>query len=186
MAILDPGGHEIVRHGTSKFLGELSLLSGQAVVPDGGRDRAPAVHRRRSRRAPRTALRGRAPQRSTPLDLHRPARGAANGAGRGTWDRRPALVGGHDADARLPSHGIASRSHGTKTEGGGWIRGVCPSLRLPGGADLLAPSTGQVSRPSGSVASSGRARKSTCSSSGLVGPGWAPRFTGPPRGSTRS
>src|SRR5690349_2955068 len=31
VAILDPGGNEIVRHGTSKFLGELSLLSGQAV-----------------------------------------------------------------------------------------------------------------------------------------------------------
>src|SRR6476620_8017821 len=31
VAILDPAGHEIVRHGKSKFLGELSLLSGQAV-----------------------------------------------------------------------------------------------------------------------------------------------------------
>ncbi|MEA2159505.1 MAG: thioredoxin reductase, partial [Solirubrobacteraceae bacterium] len=31
VAILDPGGHEIVRHGKSKFLGELSLLSGQTA-----------------------------------------------------------------------------------------------------------------------------------------------------------
>src|SRR3954463_9011182 len=31
VAILDPAGHEIVRHGTSKFLGELSLLSGQTA-----------------------------------------------------------------------------------------------------------------------------------------------------------
>src|SRR5213592_458124 len=31
VAILDPAGHEIVRHGTSRFLGELSLLSGQTA-----------------------------------------------------------------------------------------------------------------------------------------------------------
>src|SRR6476660_5615723 len=31
VAILDEAGNEIVRHGASKFLGELSLLSGQTV-----------------------------------------------------------------------------------------------------------------------------------------------------------
>src|SRR5690242_5094446 len=31
VAILDAGGNEIVRHGASKFLGELNLLSGQTV-----------------------------------------------------------------------------------------------------------------------------------------------------------
>jgi thioredoxin reductase (NADPH) len=31
VAILDPAGNEIVRHGTSSFLGELNLLSGQTV-----------------------------------------------------------------------------------------------------------------------------------------------------------
>src|SRR6478672_1520272 len=31
VAILDPAGHEIARHGTSGFLGELNLLTGQTV-----------------------------------------------------------------------------------------------------------------------------------------------------------
>ena len=62
VSIRDPAGHEIVRHGTSKFLGELSLLTGQAAFLYSGRDPAPAVHRRRSRGAPHTAVRGRAPQ----------------------------------------------------------------------------------------------------------------------------
>ena len=31
VAILDAAGHEIVRHGPSRFLGELNLLSGQTV-----------------------------------------------------------------------------------------------------------------------------------------------------------
>src|SRR3954451_18899775 len=32
VAIVDAAEHEIVRHGTSKFLGELNLLSGQAAL----------------------------------------------------------------------------------------------------------------------------------------------------------
>ncbi|HZQ82023.1 MAG TPA: cyclic nucleotide-binding domain-containing protein, partial [Gaiellaceae bacterium] len=31
VAILDPAGNELVRHGTAAFLGELNLLSGQTV-----------------------------------------------------------------------------------------------------------------------------------------------------------
>src|ERR687897_446764 len=31
VAILDPAGHEIIRHGASRFLGELNFLSGQTV-----------------------------------------------------------------------------------------------------------------------------------------------------------
>src|SRR5262245_65114809 len=31
VAILDAAGHEIIRHGTSGFVGELNLLSGQTV-----------------------------------------------------------------------------------------------------------------------------------------------------------
>ena len=31
VAILDAAGHEIVRHGPSRFLGEMNLLSGQTV-----------------------------------------------------------------------------------------------------------------------------------------------------------
>src|SRR4051812_20192840 len=31
VAILDAAGHEILRHGASRFLGELNLLSGQSV-----------------------------------------------------------------------------------------------------------------------------------------------------------
>src|SRR5690242_11421179 len=31
VAILDPAGHEIVRHGATGFLGELNLLTGQTV-----------------------------------------------------------------------------------------------------------------------------------------------------------
>src|SRR5437763_5880887 len=32
VAILDAAGNEIVRHGTSKFLGEMNLLSGQTAL----------------------------------------------------------------------------------------------------------------------------------------------------------
>src|SRR5829696_9444257 len=31
VAILDPAGHEIIRHGPSRFLGEMTFLSGQTV-----------------------------------------------------------------------------------------------------------------------------------------------------------
>ena len=31
VAILDPAGHEIIRHGPARFLGELNFLSGQTV-----------------------------------------------------------------------------------------------------------------------------------------------------------
>ncbi len=39
VAILDAAGNEIVRHGTSGFLGEMNLLSGQTRLPHGGRRR---------------------------------------------------------------------------------------------------------------------------------------------------
>ena len=59
-----------------------------------------------------------------------------------------------------------------------------PLVRLPGGAELQHPSSGDSSRArSGSAASSRRARRSTCSSSAPARRASAPRSTAPPRGS---
>jgi hypothetical protein len=47
MAIVDSAGNEPIRHGSSGFLGELNLLSGQTVFRHGGRDEAVALPRGR-------------------------------------------------------------------------------------------------------------------------------------------
>ena len=79
VAILDGAGNEIVRQGRSNFLGELNLLSGQsafltAVVNEPLR--YIAVEREALREP---AIRRRAAQRSAAHDVHRAARGAAEG-----------------------------------------------------------------------------------------------------------
>ena len=101
VAILDAAGNEIVRHGASKFLGEMNLLSGQTVFLTAVVIAAPAIHRGRPRRNAIAAVRGRAAQRARAVGVHRPPRGATAGAGHRPGDRGPPHVGGHDADARL-------------------------------------------------------------------------------------
>ena len=134
----------------SGFLGELNLLTGQTVFLTAVVTqplRYIAVERDALRAA---AVRGRAAQRPAAVDLHRAARGAADGRGHRARDRRPALVRGDDAACstfarsnRLPFtwHDGAQAPAGAARE--------LPLVRLPGGAELRAPSTGQVSRALG-------------------------------------
>ena len=62
---------------------------------------AVALYRCRPRSIAIAAVRGRPPERPPALDLHRAARGVADGAGRRSRDRRPPLVGSDHADARV-------------------------------------------------------------------------------------
>ena len=159
VAILDAAGNEIVRHGASGFLGELNLLSGQtvfvtAVVTEPLR--YIAVDARRAALAP---VRGRPAQRPPPLDVHRPARGAAARPGHRPRDRRPALLGSHDADARVRAqqpaavHLARSRPGGRSRRGGARRRtrrgAACRSCGCPAASSSRRPSTGQVSRALG-------------------------------------
>ena len=185
VAILDPAGHEIVRHGKSKFLGELSLLSGRRrscrPSPPSRCATSPSIATCCDRCSTRTApsatsllstfiARREALQRVQDFGVEVVAR--ARGSPRCGWSTS-------SRSNRLPFTG------GTMTRRTGWIRRACPLVRLPGGPEMLAPSTGEVSRRSASAASSRRARRSTCSWSGPARPGSAPRCTGPQRASTR-
>ena len=92
------------------------------------------------------------------LDLHRAARGAAARPGPRPRDRRPALVRGDDADARLraqqpPAVHLARLRARRRSDGGRarrrTRRGEPAAGALPGGAELRGPTTGQVSRALG-------------------------------------
>ena len=143
VAIVDGAGQEIVRHGPSRFLGELNLLSGQAAFVT-----AVVTQPLRYVAVDRDVLRGLlfedGPlERPRALDVHRAAGSAADGRGARRGGRRPALVRGDAADARLRSdqpRAVHVARHRRRRRSGG---------RLPGGAELRAPSTGQVSRALG-------------------------------------
>ncbi len=100
-AILDPGGNEIVRHGASGFLGEVTLLSGQTVFLT-----AVATQPMRYIAVDRDALRPLLFDDGALADLllstfieRREALAAApRNRHRG---RRPAVLGRHAADRRL-------------------------------------------------------------------------------------
>ena len=77
VAILDAAGNEIVRHGPSKFLGELNLLSGQSVFVT-AKVTEPLRYIAVERDVlPGSAVRGRAAQRSAARYVHRATRSAA-------------------------------------------------------------------------------------------------------------
>ena len=186
VAILDAAGNEIVRHGPSGFLGELNLLSGQtvfvtAVVTE------PLRYIAVDRDVLRALLFEDGPlERPRALDVHRAARGAAAGRGPRHRDRRPALVRGDDADARLraqqpPAVHVARPDDGDpRAAPDGRPRRGCPAAR-----SCARPSTGQVSRALGIGRELAPARRSTCSSSAAVRRVSARRSTAPPRASTR-
>ena len=135
----------------------------------GGGHAAAALHRRRPRRAARAAVRGRAAERPRALDVHRAAGGAAAGRGHRPGDRRPALVRGDDADARLraqqpPAVHLARPSDGRAALVAGSTRAAARAAAGRRGAARRRRRARSRAR-SGSAASSRRARRSTCSSS---------------------
>jgi thioredoxin reductase (NADPH) len=145
VAILDAAGNEIVRHGPSRFLGELNLLSGQtvfvtAVVTE--RVRYIAV----DRDAMRELLFEDGPLSELVLSTfiaRREALQTVQGLG-------VEVVGPHSSEATMRIVGFARSNRLPFT----WQdevpgEGPAPLVRLPGGVELHAPSTAEVSRALG-------------------------------------
>jgi thioredoxin reductase (NADPH) len=153
VAILDAAGTEIVRHGPSGFLGELNFLSGQTVFLT-----AVVTQPLRYIAVARDVLR--------PLLLDDGALGdlvlSTFIARREALERRRGIgleiVGPHSSEPTLRMLDFARANHFPFTwrdpahdeAAAALVAGVdtsgLPLVRLPGGAELRAPSTGQVSR----------------------------------------
>jgi thioredoxin reductase (NADPH) len=147
VAILDPGGNEIVRHGTSKFLGELSLLSGQAAFLT-----AVATQPLRYIAVDRDVLRGLLYEDGPLSDLVLSTFIARREALQRVQDVGLEIVGPRSSEAtmRMLDFLRMNRLPFTWHENeDGLDPSSLPLVRLPGGPDLLAPSTGQVSRALG-------------------------------------
>src|SRR6476620_7586923 len=147
VAILDPGGNEIVRHGTSKFLGELSLLSGQAVFLT-----AVVTQPLRYIAVDRDVLRALLYEDGPLSDLVLSTFIARREALQRVQDVGLEIVGPRSSEATmrmldyLRMNRLPFTWHETED---GLDPSSLPLVRLPGGTDLLAPSTGQVSRALG-------------------------------------
>src|SRR4051812_11487188 len=145
VAILDTAGHEILRHGASRFLGELNLLSGQSVF-------VTAVVRQPLRyiAVDRDALRELLYDDGSLSELilstfiaRRETLQTVEGLGL-------EIVGPHSSEATMRMLGFARSNQLPFT----WhdeepVDGAAPLVRLPGGGELRAPSVGEVSRALG-------------------------------------
>jgi thioredoxin reductase (NADPH) len=146
VAILDTVGHEILRHGASGFLGEMSLLTGQTAFVT-----AVVTERLRYIAVERDVFRALLFEDGPLSDLVL-----------ATWmQRREALqqvdgigleiIGSHSSMATMRildfarSNRLPFTWEDTSPPGGGEL----PLVRLPGGAELRGPTTGQVSRALG-------------------------------------
>ena len=147
VAILDPGGHEIVRHGNSNFLGELSLLSGQTAFLS-----AVATQPLRYIAVDRDALRALLYEDGPLSDVLLSTFIARREALQRVQDVGVEVVGPRSSQAtmRMLDFLRANRLPFTwHEEANGLDPSSLPVVRLPGGAEMLAPSTGQVSRALG-------------------------------------
>ena len=186
VAILDAAGNEIVRHGRVEVPGRAEPAVRADGLPHRRRHAAPALHRRRPRRAAVAAVRGRAAQRPLAVDVHRPARGAAAGAGRRVGDRRPALVRGDHADARLRAEQsaalhLARRDASRRTDERACPWSGCRAASSSGPVDRRGlPGAGH--RPRARAARGGRPARGRR----RARPASAPPSTAPRRASTRS
>jgi thioredoxin reductase (NADPH) len=146
VAILDASGREILRHGSSGFLGEMSLLTGQSVFVT-----AVVTKRLRYIAVERDALRALLFEDGPLSDLvlatlvqRREALQQVEGIGL-------EIVGPHSSAATMRmldfarSNRLPYRWEDASPPGAGEL----PLVRLPGGAELRAPSFGQVSRALG-------------------------------------
>jgi thioredoxin reductase (NADPH) len=146
VSIIDAAGSEIIRHGPSGFLGELNLLTGQTVFVT-----AVVITPLRYIAVERDALRALLFE-DGPLSTlvlatfmeRREALEQVDGIGL-------EIVGPHSSQATMHMLGFARSNHLPYTwhdadpPGGAEV----PLVRLPGGAELRGPSTGQVSRALG-------------------------------------
>jgi thioredoxin reductase (NADPH) len=145
VAVVDASGNEIVRHGPARFLGELNLLSGQTVLV-----RAVVTQALRYIAVDRDELRDLLFEDGQLSELilstfvaRREALQTVEGLGL-------EIFGPHSSEPtrRLLDFARSNRLPFT------WhdeepADGAAPLVRLPGGAELHAPSTGEVSRALG-------------------------------------
>jgi thioredoxin reductase (NADPH) len=144
VAILDAAGHEIIRHGPSRFLGELNLLSGQTVFVT-----AVVTQPLRYIAVDRDVMRDLLFEDGPLSDLvlstfiaRREALQTVEGLGL-------QIVGPRSSDATMRMVDFARSNrlpfswHDEAPAEG------APLVRLPGGAELRGPSTGQVLRALG-------------------------------------
>ncbi len=143
VAIYDAAGNEIVRHGSSGFLGELNLLSGQTVFVTAVVTK-PLRYIAVDRHALRTLLFEDPPFSDLVLATfieRREALQRIQGVGL-------EIVGPHGSEATLRMVEFASANRLPYT----WEQmtppdgGELPLVRLPGGTELRRPTTGQVLR----------------------------------------
>jgi thioredoxin reductase (NADPH) len=157
IAVLDAAGNEIVRHGTSGFLGEMNLLSGQTVFLT-----AVVTKPLRYIAVDRDELRPLLFEDGPLSDLllstfiaRREALQQVQGIGL-------EIVGPHSSETTMGmvqfarSNRLPFTWHDTEHPDGasaalveGLDAAELPLVRLPGGVDLHAPTTGQVSRALG-------------------------------------
>jgi thioredoxin reductase (NADPH) len=146
VAILDAADNEIVRHGASKFLGEMNLLTGQtvfvtAVVTE------PLRYIAVERDALRPLLFDDGPLSDLLLSTfiaRREALQRVEGVGL-------EIVGPHSSEAtmRMVDFARANRVPFTWTHAAPPDEAELPLVRLPGGTEMHAPSTGEVLRALG-------------------------------------
>ena len=145
VAIVDAAGNEIVRHGPSGFLGEMNLLTGQTVFVTAVVTR-PLRYIAVERPALRTLLFEDGPFSDLVLATlieRREALQQVDGIGL-------EVVGPHSSEPTMRMLDFARSNRLPYTwEDTAPPAGEAPLVRLPGGAELRAPSVGQVSRALG-------------------------------------
>src|SRR4051795_8434092 len=157
-AIIDVAGNEITRHGASKFLGEITLLSGQTVFLT-----AVVVEPMRYIAVDRDALRSLLFEDAPLADLVLSTFIARREALQGVEGIGMEVIGPHGSRATMEMLDWARANRLPLTwrdterpddpAAAAAVEGLdaasLPLVRLPGGTELRAPSTGQISRALG-------------------------------------
>jgi thioredoxin reductase (NADPH) len=146
-AIIDAAGNEITRHGASKFLGEITLLSGQTVFLT-----AVVVEPMRYIAVDRDVFRSLLFDDAPLADLVLPTFMARREALQGLEGIGMEIIGPHRSKATMEmlDWARANRLPFTWRDTAEDLDAASlPLVRLPGGTELRAPSTGQVSRALG-------------------------------------
>jgi thioredoxin reductase (NADPH) len=144
--ILDPAGHEIVRHGPSAFLGEMNLLTGQTVFVTAVVSK-PLRYVAIERDALRALLFEDGPLSDLVLATFMERREAlqqVDGLGVEIVGPRASVPTMRMLDFARANHIPYAWQDASPTD-----PGELPLVRLPGGQELRGPTTGQVSRALG-------------------------------------
>jgi thioredoxin reductase (NADPH) len=148
VAIIDASGNEIVRHGPSKFLGELNLLSGQTVFLT-----AVATQPLRYIAVDRDVLRSLLFEDASLSDLVLSAFIARREALQRVQGVGLEIVGPRSSEATIRMLEFARSNrlpfHWEDSDAAGVDGASLPLVRLPGGAEQRGPSNGQLSRALG-------------------------------------